>query len=30
VEGGQFGRLRTIMVVVDQVSRAALQATISP
>ena len=30
VDGGQLGRLRTIIVVVDQVSRAALQATISP
>src|SRR6185436_8245020 len=30
VDGGQLGRLRTIMVVVDQLSRAALQATISP
>ena len=30
VDGGQPGRLRTIIVVVDQVSRAALQATISP
>src|SRR5437867_581613 len=30
VDGGQLGRLRTIIVVVDQLSRAALQATISP
>src|SRR5436309_6690873 len=30
VDGGQLGRLRTIIVVVDQLSRAALQATIRP
>jgi len=30
VDGGQLARLRTIIVVVDQLSRAALQATISP
>jgi len=29
VDGGQLGRLRTIIVVVDQLSRAALQATSS-
>src|SRR5665213_4141472 len=28
--GAQLGRLRTIMLVVDQFSRAALQATIRP
>ena len=28
--GGQPGRLRTIVVVVDQLTRAALHATISP
>src|SRR6185503_6211031 len=30
LDGGQLGRLRTIIVVVDQLTWAALQATISP